>query len=149
LNTLWPIIEYAHPNYIYQFYVLPNDASFVAGDQAGLHPNALFPNANININSAWDLTVGRNIVRVGVYDGGINWDHEDYSQDNSGTWGQSRVKGGWDWTRGIHPSTATNIDLDGHGSSCAGIIGAIRNNDRGVAGVAGGNGAVNQWGVEL
>ncbi len=149
LNTLWPMVEYAHPNYIYQLFVLPNDVLFVAGEQAGLHPTATFLNCNININPAWDLTVGRDNVRVGVYDGGINWDHEDYSQDNSGTWAQSRVKGGWDWKRGIHPSAATNIDLDGHGSSCAGIIGAIRNNDMGVAGVAGGNGANFQWGVDL
>lgn len=149
LNTMWPVVEYAHPNYIYQLFVLPNDTRFTAGAQAGLHPTTTFPNCNININPAWDLTVGRDNVRVGVYDSGINWDHEDYSQDNSGTWTQSRVKGGRDWKRGINPSTATNIDLDGHGSSCAGIIGAIRNNDRGVAGVAGGNGSINQWGVDL
>jgi len=149
LNTLWPVIEYAHPNYIYQLFVLLNDARFVAGDQAGLHPTGLIPNANININPAWDLTVGRDIIRVGVYDEGINWDHEDFSQDNSGNWNQSRVKGGWDWKNGVHASASTNMDVDGHGSSCAGIIGAIRNNDRGVAGVAGGNGAINQWGVDL
>jgi hypothetical protein len=76
---------------------LPNDVLFVAGEQAGLHPTATFPNCNININQAWDLTAGRDNVRVGVYDGVINWDHEDYSQDNSGTWAHSRVKGGWDW----------------------------------------------------
>jgi hypothetical protein len=149
LNTLLKVVEYAHPNYIYELLVLPNDARFVAGDQSGLHPTGLIPNANININPAWDLTVGRDIIRVGVYDEGINWDHEDFSQDNSGIWNQSRVKGGWDWVNSVHASNSTNMDLDGHGSSCAGIIGAIRNNDRGVAGIAGGNGALNQWGVDL
>jgi len=149
LNTLWPVVEYAHPNYIYQLFVLPNDPIFMAGDQPGLNPTGLIPNANINIDPAWDLTVGRDIIRVGVYDEGINWDHEDFSQDNSGNWNQSRVKGGWDWKNGVHASASTNMDVDGHGSSCAGIIGAIRNNERGVAGVAGGNAALGEWGVEL
>jgi len=149
LNTLWPVIEYAHPNFIAELNVLPNDARFVAGDQAGLHPTTTFPNCNVNINPAWDLTVGRDNCRIGIYDTGLNWDHEDFSQDNSGNWNQSRVKGGWDWVFGVHPSTKTNADDNGHGSNCGGIVGAIRNNDRGVAGVAGGNGASNQWGVDL
>lgn len=149
LNLIWPIVEYAHPNYVYQLFVLPNDNLFVAGEQAGLHPTGAFPNCNINADPAWDLTVGRDNVLVGVYDGGINWDHDDYSEDGSNSWASSRVKGGWDWVNGVHASSSTTMDLDGHGSACAGIIGAIRNNDRGVAGVAGGNGAISQWGVDL
>lgn len=149
LNTIFPIIEYAHPNYLYELHTLANDALFVSGDQAGLYPTNSFPNCNININPAWDLTVGRDNVRVGVYDEGINWDHEDFSQDNSRSWAQSRVKGGWDWVNNVLASNSTTLDVNGHGSSCAGIIGAIRNNDRGVAGVAGGNGATSQWGVNL
>jgi hypothetical protein len=59
------------------------------------------------------------------------------------------VKGGWDWIFNRHQSTTTTADDEGHGSACACIIGAIRNNDKGIAGIAGGNGASNQWGVQL
>ncbi len=149
LNLMWPAIEYAHPNNIYELHVLPNDALFIAGEQAGLNPTTLFPSGGINIDPAWDLTVGTTNIRVGVYDEGINWDHSDFSQDNSGSWAQSRVQTGWDWINDVHPSTTTTLDLDGHGTAIAGIIGAIRNNDRGVAGIAGGNGATNVFGVEL
>jgi subtilisin family serine protease len=149
LNLLWPIVEYAHLNYVAMLTVLPNDNRFVAGDQAGLHPTGAIPNENINCDPAWDLTVGRDNISIGIYDTGINWDHDDYSEDGTNSWNASRVKGGWDWIFNRHPSVTTTADDNGHGSACAGIIGAIRNNDRGVAGVAGGNGAINQWGVRL
>lgn len=147
LNTLWPGIEYAHPNYIYQLAVLPNDDLFLAGEQEGLYP--ILYNASINIDPAWDMTVGKDNVRVGIFDTGINWDHEDFSEDNSLDWAHSRVKGGWDYVNKVPISNSTTNDHHGHGSALAGIVGAIRNNDIGVAGVAGGNGATNQWGVQL
>jgi hypothetical protein len=148
-NKMWPVIEYAHLNHIGELLSLPNDAYFLSGDQAGLHPTVLIPDGNININPAWDQSVGRDIIKVGVFDSGINWDHEDFSEDNSGNWNKSRIKGGWDYKNNVHVSNSTTVDLDGHGTAIAGIIGAIRNNDRGVAGIGGGNGALNQWGVEL
>jgi len=149
LNTLYPAVEYAEPNYLYEHDVLPNDPQFTAGNQASLNPTALIPNADINIDPAWDLTVGRDNTRVGIMDSGINWDHDDFSENNSNTYTRSRVKGGVDLINSTNISTNTTLDIDGHGSSCAGIVGAIRNNELGVAGIAGGNGASGQWGAEL
>ncbi len=151
LNKFWPIIEYAHPNYVHQLFTLPNDSRFVSGSQAGLNPTVSVPNASINIDPAWDLTVGSDSCKVGVYDSGINWDHLDFSQNSSKTWSQSRVKGGYNYYGGssINTTLDTLFDSEGHGTMCAGIIGAIRNNNRGVAGVAGGNAATNSWGVQL
>lgn len=149
LNNLYPAVEYAERNYVGELHVLPNDPQFTAGNQAGLNPTALIPNANININPAWDLTVGRDNTRVGIFDSGINWDHDDFSEDNSNTFPKSRVKGGTDFINSTVISTNTTLDAHGHGSACAGIVGAIRNNELGLAGIAGGNGATNQWGVEL
>lgn len=149
LNTLYPAVEYAEPNFLYEVDVLPNDPQFTLGNQAGLNPTALTPNADINIDPAWDLTVGRDNTRVGIFDTGINWDHDDFSEDNSNSFPRSRVKGGSDFMFGTVVSTNTSLDAHGHGSACAGIVGAIRNNELGVAGIAGGNGASSQWGSEL
>ncbi|HRO76095.1 MAG TPA: S8 family serine peptidase, partial [Crocinitomicaceae bacterium] len=90
----------------------------------------------------WLYETGKSTIKVGVFDTGITWQHEDLGD---GTWLGSRVKGGWDYGKGVHPSTQTNSDpvnsslYSGHGTAVAGIIGAIRNNGKGIAGIAGGN----------
>jgi hypothetical protein len=148
LNKLWPVIEYAHPNYLYHLAGLPpNDLLFNNGEQVGLYQSS--HTCDINILPAWDMSVGKDNIRVGIFDTGINWDHSDLSEDNTLTWAKSRVKGGFDYYNNVSLTSSTQIDNNGHGSGIAGIIGAIRNNDRGAAGIAGGNGATSNWGVEL
>jgi subtilisin family serine protease len=151
LNKMWPVIEHAHPNYLYQLAYLndPNDLFYTNGEQSGLNPPTIGTDASINIDAAWGMSVGSDNIKVGIFDTGINWDHEDFSEDNSGDWPHSRVKGGWNYLTNLPVSNSTLEDDNGHGTAIAGIIGAIRHNDKGVAGIAGGNGALNNWGVQL
>ncbi len=140
LNLLQPFIYYAHENYKIELHGLPNDANFVGNNQAGLWLTKALPDANINIEPAWDISVGSPTCKVGVYDSGINWDHEDmmYGSSTSG-FSNSVVIGGWDWINNSPPGIDVNHDKDGHGSAVGAIIGARRNNLLGGAGIAGGN----------
>ncbi|MEX1190657.1 MAG: S8/S53 family peptidase [Brumimicrobium sp.] len=93
----------------------------------------------INIEDAWLKQSGFDIVKVGVFDTGVNWRHEDFGD---GTWLGSKIAGGWDYRasgNGISPKDQTNPDPLGHGTAVAGIIGALRNNGKGIAGIAGGD----------
>jgi subtilisin family serine protease len=150
LNGLYPAVHYAEPNYIFENDALPDDPEFVAGDQPGLVPTSTIPNADINLEPAWDFTVGRDNTRVGIYDSGINWDHDDFSKDGTNRWPYSVASGGFDYVNNWPVNQAwTNADAEGHGTACAGIIGAIRNNDLGVTGIAGGDGSTGKYGVKL
>ena len=141
LNTLKEIIHYSEPNFIGVIFAAPNDPLYTTG-QTGLF-NATH---GINIENAWDRQVGQNFVKVGVFDTGINWRHEDFGD---GTWNGSKVEGGWDYYNNVHPSNQTTPDANGHGTACAGIIGALRNNNTGIAGIAGGDVQSNNNGVQI
>lgn len=153
LNKLKPFIEFAEINGLIEMSGLPNDPEFLNGTQAGLFPTKAFPNASININPAWDLTTGNSNIKVGVLDSGINWDHEDFIDGKVVAPKFSRIKGAWDYGA-IMPNnpliSPVNLDFDplGHGTAMASVIGAIRNNNIGVASVAGGNGGIDD-GVSL
>jgi len=136
LDTLYPIIKYAEVNSIGQLDYLPNDDQFLSENQAGLHPSISIPNAHIAISPVWDIETGNENIDIGVYDTGINYKHEDFGD---GTYNGSKITGGWDWMHNCHVSDATEPDDYGHGTACAGIIGALRNNNRGIAGIAGGD----------
>ncbi len=80
---------------------------------------------DINVDMAWNYTTGDNIV-VAVIDDGIQLDHPDL-QDNIYILS-------YDAETSTSPSDV--YDEDGHGTSCAGIIGAVKDNNIGVSGVA-------------
>ncbi|WKZ75374.1 MAG: S8 family serine peptidase [Vicingaceae bacterium] len=150
LNTLRPTVYLAEPNYIGFLTSLPNDPEFTGGNQASLHPTQQYPNAHINMDSAWDISTGNSYIKVGVYDSGINWAHDDFSTDGSNTWNGSKIKGGWDFYKNLDIKNNTNNDTVGHGTAVAGIIGALRNNSKNVAGISGGNGSGSyDFGTEL
>lgn len=149
LNKFPEVIEYACPNYvIVPLSNMSNDPKLQNDEQPNLYPQTTggFPitDAHINIDGAWAITPGNKSierkVRVGVFDTGINWRHDDFSEDGSNTWGASRVKGGFDYFNKTADFTnQPTSDYCGHGTWVAGIIGAIRNNETGIAGIAGGN----------
>lgn len=145
LNRRFPLVRFAELNRVIQpDVVVPNDASYLSS-QASLHPIAQYPNGHINAESAWKSVTGKNTVKVGVVDTGIDYRHEDF---NNGASGGPVVIGGWDWF-GNQPQTSI-IDYNGHGTKVAGIIGARRNNALGVAGIAGGDGSsATDVGVQL
>lgn len=78
---------------------------------------------DINIEPAWNVSTGNNIT-VAVIDQGIELDHPDLITNIIGT--------GYDAQTNTTPSQVRGS----HGVACAGIIGAEKDNNIGVAGVA-------------
>ncbi|HLP54818.1 MAG TPA: S8 family serine peptidase [Fluviicola sp.] len=110
----------------------PNDEFY--NQQYSLVYNPSIPEASINIEGAWDMETGKPFVKVGVLDNGIDSIHPDIDLLFGGTYhNQDDVDGimisHWGETTGLE-----------HGTPVAGIIGAKRNNETGIAGVAGGDG---------
>jgi hypothetical protein len=138
LNRMQPTIWYAEVTPVAEMTAGANDPFYVT-QQGSLHATPTYSNAHINIELAWDIAVGEQFVRVGVFDSGIDQANDDL---NNG-----KVAGGYDFT--TNSSLSSPYDPVGHGTSCAGIIGAYRNNGIGIAGIAGGDGTVNNPGVSL
>jgi subtilisin family serine protease len=96
--------------------VYPNDPEFRSGSQwshwnYGQGGGAV--GADVDAPQSWGITKGANGLLIGVVDGGIDRDPEDL---------QGRVQG-------------SPVVGDGHGTNVAGIIGAISDNGKGVAGL--------------
>lgn len=135
LNSIVPEVIYAQKNYVYSFTDVPNDTEWP--NQHSLF-STMYPDAHINIKDAWDvyLGAGNPEIKIGVYDSGIDWEHEDFGD---GTYWGSKIEGGYNY-KILDGSVDGLLDPIGHGTSCAGIIGALRNNaELGIAGIAGGN----------
>ncbi|MEO0075684.1 MAG: S8 family peptidase, partial [candidate division WOR-3 bacterium] len=135
LNTAVPQVIVATLNAYAELFLGANDPYYNDGNSAGLRPSTSIPDANINIEPAWDYETGDSSVIVGVYDSGINYAHLDMSH---GTFSSSSVKDGYDYFNSAPINATPNPDNQGHGSAVAGIIAAWRNNSFGIAGVAGG-----------
>ena len=141
LRRAWPIVEYAHPNYIISPF---HDPLWNSEEQGGLgYTNTFGSNPHINITPAWDNNIfASDNCKVGIYDSGINWFHDDFSEDGSNSKAKSRIKGGYNafTNKDFNQDNSSVVwDDNGHGTAVASIIGAIRNNDIGMEGIAGGN----------
>lgn len=114
--------------------------------QANLHPTTDYPNGHINMEPAWCIAgAGSANVRVSIIDTGIRWSHEDFGD---GTFAGSVIVDGKDYHTGaVDISSNNNNDVDNHGTKVASVVGSIRNNTLGVAGIAGGSGTAD--GVRL
>ncbi|MDG1333285.1 MAG: S8 family peptidase [Crocinitomicaceae bacterium] len=89
------------------------------------------PDADMSVDSAWLVATGDPTIKIAVLDSGVDTLHEDLS---------GRFLPGFDGfadstgdTQG-YPTPA--FDSDGHGTACAGIIGAKGDNGIGLAGVS-------------
>ena len=106
--------------------------------------NTRFKGADINVQKVWDeFTVGSSNVIVSVVDEGVLMTHEDLvdnlipcNPDGSGSYN-------------FNNNTPNVITTQGHGTHVAGIIAAVSNNGKGVAGVAGGDAAKGKPGVKV
>ncbi|MEZ4849167.1 MAG: S8 family serine peptidase [Bacteroidia bacterium] len=117
---------YARKWIFYELLSTPND-SLYSQEQPNLHPTTAYPYAHINMESAWEIETGKSHVKVGVYDSGIKYTHEDFGD---GTFAGSVIDGGKDYynnSPGIPIQNLSNPDLGGHGTNVAGIIGAVTN----------------------
>ena len=136
LSSLHASISYAHPNLLFQFY--SNDPIYDEDWQSSLSPTTTYPDAHINIEPAWAIQTGQPFIKVGIVDTPIKWDHEDFVHD-----GQTKILSGRDYHQqagDINTSLPYPYGSEGyHGTACASIVGALRNNSKGVAGIAGGD----------
>ncbi len=130
----------------------PNDPSFASlwglKNTGRNEPGRTSPGragADINALKAWKITKGSKDIKIAVIDTGIEYTHPDL-RDNmwvneaeaNGTAGVDDDGNGY--IDDIHGYDFANNDgdpIDGHshGTHCAGTIGAVHNNDEGVAGV--------------
>ncbi|NLV26729.1 MAG: S8 family serine peptidase, partial [Methanomicrobiales archaeon] len=78
--------------------------------------------ADIDAPEAWAVSKGSRSVIVGVVDTGVDYNHPDL---------KANMIGGYNAITG----TTNPMDDNGHGTHCAGTIGAVGNNGIGVAGV--------------
>ena len=106
---------------------VPNDGRY--SSQWGL--------SKIQAPAAWDIRTDASSVVVAVIDSGINYNHQDLSGNmwvRSSSASATNFKYGMKAIGGV--ITGNPMDDNGHGTHCAGIIGAVGNNSTGVSGVA-------------
>ena len=122
-----PWVEYAEPVYVSMPTAIPNDTFFnlqwshrnigqVVNGTAGA------PDADADTDLAWNTQTGSSSAIIAVLDSGADLDHPDLI---------ANMLPGWDFIDG----DAVPNDLDGHGTSSAGIAAARGNNGIGAAGV--------------
>lgn len=142
---LRPLKEAQHP------YSTPSDPRF--GQLWGLQntgdnePNSTTPGvvgADIDALKAWDLTKGSKDVTIAVIDTGIDYNHPDLKENMwinpneiPGNGIDDDGNGYVDDVHGYNFAVDSGDPFDGndHGTHCAGTIGAVHDNDEGVAGV--------------
>lgn len=128
------IVAVAPAMALYPADTYPNDTYFNAPyyDQWGLY-NFYAPGKDIHATQAWDINRSRTDVKIAVIDGGIDYNHSDLDPGN-----RSRILQGTDTGDDDNDpmdSLPAESAWDNHGTSVAGVIGAITNNNAGVAGV--------------
>lgn len=149
LKTIPNIVAYSEPNFYAKLTNGANDA-YYNDEQASLHPTPLYSDGHINIEEAWSIfpDAGYPFVKCGVFDDGIQFLHEDFGYDGNNI-STSKIKG-WDFESNQNLTAMQDSSIYfKHGTPCAGIIGALRNNDIGIAGIAGGNMQDDNTGVSL
>jgi hypothetical protein len=123
------------PNLAYFASEIPNDQYFSNQYASGF----------LALPSSWDVTKGSNSLLALIVDTGILYTHPDLAANtwtNPNEIAGNRIdddgNGYVDDIHGINAITNSGDPLDdnGHGTHCAGIIGASANNTIGVAGVA-------------
>jgi thermitase len=146
-----PEVEYAEPNYEIKLDesegplvpVLPHDPQFE--DQWALSNSGQRggkKGADISATLAWAKTTGSEDVVVAVLDTGVDYTHEDlaanmWTRPDSLAPYHDNELGTIDDVNGFNAidNASDPMDDNGHGTHCAGIIGAEGENDLGIAGV--------------
>jgi subtilisin family serine protease/uncharacterized membrane protein len=141
-------IEYAEPNYIVRLTAAPNDPDFSllwgfenTGQTIGGFPG--IAGADISATDAWDVSTGSPNTVVAVIDSGVDYTHEDLAANMWAAPAAFSVNIGGvlvhcaAGTHGFNAllRTCDPMDDNNHGTHVAGTIGAVGNNQRGVAGV--------------
>jgi len=125
-----PSVRVAEPDYLVTAAAVPNDPRF---SEQYTHRNTGQTGGTVGIDIgsvvAWDSSVGSDTEIVAVIDTGVDYNHPDLT-DNILRDAQGAVIG-FDFAN----NDADPMDDDGHGTHCAGIVGARGNNAVGITGV--------------
>jgi len=147
-------VLYAEPNYKYKLFLIPNDPNFSnlwgldnTGQTGGTE------DADIDAPEAWDIQTGKSDIIVAIADTGVDYKHPDLaanmwvnSAEQEGTPGSDDDGNGYiDDIYGYDFAGASSripddddsdpCDCFFHGTHVAGSIGAVGNNNVGIAGV--------------
>ena len=131
-------VTYAEPDYFRYLNAIPNDPKYTDGTLWALNNTGQsggLADADIDAPEAWDVRRFASNTIVTVLDTGIRYTHEDLAANmwinpNGGGCGFNSITG-----------TTNVMDDNGHGTLVSGVLGAVGNNGKGVAGVA--------WRVQL
>lgn len=146
-------LDYSEFDNILHVAAAPNDPQYTAGQLWGLNNLGQSNGANdadIDAPEAWDKRTDASQVIVAVIDTGVRYTHEDLQDNMWVNSGETPGNGIDDDNNGViddihgYNGIADNGDPNddnGHGSHCAGTIGAVGNNGIGITGVA--------WNVQL
>lgn len=149
--ALNPLVDIAEPNYIYRANRVSDDP--MMGQLWGLKNLGQKDSSgkvgvagmDIGVEQAWDITTGSDKVIVAVIDTGVDFNHPDLVEN---LWSnEAELKGAAgvdddnngviDDIHGFNAITGNGNanDDQGHGSHCAGTIGAKGNDGKGIVGV--------------
>ena len=145
-----PRVEYAEFDHTWHVDAAPSDSRYAeqwglenTGQAVNGHAAGL-PGVDIDAPNAWSFGHGSDEVVVAVIDSGVDYGHEDLTANmwtNEGEVpGNGRDDDGNGVVDDVHGFNAVDGSGDpdddlGHGTHVAGIIGAVGDNGRGVAGV--------------
>ncbi len=107
-----PTVESIEPDLVSQTVATPNDPQYAQQWAPSV----------IQLPQAWDQTTGSNNIKVAVIDTGVDLNHPDL---------QANLLPG---TNFVTPGASEQDDY-GHGTAVSGVIGAVGNNNVGIAGV--------------
>ena len=129
------LFEFSEPNFGFFTQLHSNDYYFDAQwglKNTGYNPNTTYGHLHgtagmdIKAEDAWQITQGNLVTKIAVIDVGVDPDHPDLI---------GRVLPGYDLT-GNYTGGAPYYEDEHHGTQCAGIICAKKDNGIGIAGVA-------------
>ena len=145
------LFTYVEPDFVWQPSLEATDPAYVDGRLWGLANNGKpgVVDADIDAEEAWDTTIGSRDVIVGVIDTGVRYTHQELVNQmwvNEGEIPGNGIdddnNGYIDDVHGINAifDSGDPLDVEDHGTHCAGIIGASMD-DSDVVGVA--------WNVQI
>lgn len=118
VEALGDRVLYAEPDYPVTLFALPNDPHL--SKQWGVNM--------LGADLVWDAGFDGKGVKIAVIDSGVNSMHEDF-EGTSFERGKNMLNGSYD---------VTDTNKAGHGTFISGVLAAVRNNGKGIAGIVDG-----------